>query len=93
MRAAAVDEALVDPLDRRLTQTGQSIGPEGTRSLQARRSITWPERPGPNHSFNGAWRLALNASLHICIDVLACFFKKSQKTSKNAENGDSNQFL
>lgn len=50
----AVDEALVDPLNHWLTQTGESIGPEGTRSLQARRSITWPElHTAKTHSFNG----------------------------------------
>lgn len=72
MQAAAVDEALVDPLNHWLTQTGKSIGPEGTRSLQARQSITWPElHTDKTHSFNGVWRLALNASLHICLDLLA----------------------
>lgn len=68
MQAAAVDEALVDPLNHWLTQTGKSIGPEGTRTLQARQSMTWPElHRAKTHSFNGAWRRALNASLHICL--------------------------
>lgn len=79
MRAAAVDEALVDPLNHWLTQTGKSIGPEGTRSLQARQSIT-RLHTAKTHSFNGVWSLALNASVHICIDVPA--FKKKNKKNK-----------
>lgn len=64
-----MDEALVEPLNHWLTQTGQSIGPEGTRSLQARQSITWPDlHTAETHGFNGVCE-TLNASLHICIDV------------------------
>lgn len=82
MRAAAVDEALVVPLNHWLTQTGKSIGPEGTRSLQARQSITWPElHTAKTHGFNGVCGdfECIAAHLHRRAHVLL-----KKKISKNA---------
>lgn len=54
IRADALEEDVVDPLSHWLTQTHRSIGPEGTRSLQARQSITQPGlHTATTHCSNG----------------------------------------
>lgn len=77
-----MDEALVEPLNHWLTQTGKSIGPEGTRSLQARQSITWPEpHPAKTHGVCGDFE-CIAAHLHRRAHVL-----------KECINGDYSQYL